>query len=324
MTTIADKVIAGDIRTAARLIRDMDDGMPGVEETLKALYRHTGKAHVIGVTGAAGVGKSTLVDQMIHQLRKNDKTVGVLAVDPTSPFSGGAVLGDRVRMQSHSMDEGVFIHSLATRGHFGGLTRSMRGAIDVLDAMGKDAIIVETVGVGQHEVDIVKSAQTIIVVVIPGMGDHIQAMKAGLLEVADIFAVNKADRGGVENAISDLRLMIEMGEKNDGPGAWKPTIVETEALHNKGIRELMAEIERHKEYLIESTGSMKNSEWRKKRIREELIELVKDRLVQDVLMQLAKNGEIERSVDAVAKGGQDPYSACDELVSSILPPKPMK
>jgi len=234
------------------------------------------------------------------------------------------VLGDRVIMQSHSMDEGVFIHSLATRGYFGGLTRSMRGAIDVLDAMGKDTIIVETVGVGQQEVDIVKSAQTIVVVVVPGMGDHIQAMKAGLLEVADIFVVNKADKGGVEHAIGDLRLMIEMGQKKDGPEAWKPPIIVTEALHNKGLRELMAETERHREYLIKSTGSMKNSDWRKKRIREELMEMVKERLVQDALVPLVKSGEIERFVEAVAKGVQDPYSACEKLVSSILSQQRMK
>jgi LAO/AO transport system kinase len=324
MTRIVNKIMTGDVRTVAKIIRAVDDGIPGVEETLKALYRHTGRAHVIGVTGTAGVGKSTLVDQMIHLLRRDDKAVGVLAVDPTSPFSGGAVLGDRVRMQSHSMDEGVFIHSLATRGYFGGLTRSMRGAIDVLDAMGKDTIIVETVGVGQQEVDIVKSAQTIVVVVVPGMGDHIQAMKAGLLEVADIFVVNKADKGGLEHALGDLRLMIEMGQKNDGPEAWKPPIIVTEALHNKGVRELMAETERHREYLIKSTGSMKNSDWRKKRIREELMEMVKERLVQDALVPLVKSGEIERFVEAVAKGVQDPYSACEKLVSSVLSQKRMK
>lgn len=313
--------MAGDIRTVARFIRAVDDGIPGVEETLKALYRYTGRAHVIGVTGTAGVGKSTLVDQMIRLLRRDSKAVGVLAVDPTSPFSGGAVLGDRVRMQSHSMDDGVFIHSLASRGHFGGLTRSIRGAIDVLDAMGKDTIIVETVGVGQQEVDIVKSAQTIIVVIVPGMGDHIQAMKAGLLEVADIFAVNKADMGGVESAIGDLRLMIELGQKMDRPEAWKPSIIETEALHNKGVSELMAETEKHRKYLIEMAGSMKNSEWRKQRIREELLEMVKERLVHDALGPLLKSGEIEKSVEAVVKGDQDPYSACDELVSTMLPPK---
>ncbi|HBF42613.1 MAG TPA: methylmalonyl Co-A mutase-associated GTPase MeaB, partial [Desulfobacteraceae bacterium] len=178
MDIVAERVKSGDVRAVARLIRDIDDGMPGVREILKDLYPSTGKAYIIGITGAPGVGKSTLVDQMISHLRKREKTVGVLAVDPTSPFSGGAILGDRIRMQRHSMDQGVFIRSMATRGHFGGLTQSSRSAIDVLDAMGKDYVIVETVGVGQDEVDVVKSAHTTVVVVVPGMGDDIQAIKA--------------------------------------------------------------------------------------------------------------------------------------------------
>ncbi|MEE9420963.1 MAG: methylmalonyl Co-A mutase-associated GTPase MeaB, partial [Desulfatiglandaceae bacterium] len=185
VSRVVEKVISGDVRTEARLIRDIDDGIPEVRQALKELYSHTGRALVIGITGAPGVGKSTLVDQMLSRLRRRNKTVGVLAVDPTSPFSGGAILGDRVRMQRHSMDEGVFIRSLATRGHFGGLTQSTRSAIDVLDAMGKDYIIVETVGVGQDEIDIVKSAHTTVIVVIPGMGDDIQAIKAGILEIGD-------------------------------------------------------------------------------------------------------------------------------------------
>jgi LAO/AO transport system kinase len=181
MPSTAEKVIAGDVRTVARLIRDIDDGVAEVRDTLKALYAYTGRAYVIGITGAPGVGKSTLVDQMVAHLRRKRQTVGVLAVDPTSPFSGGAILGDRVRMQRHSMDEGVFIRSLATRGHFGGLTQSTRSAIDVLDAMGKDYILVETVGVGQDEVDVMKTSHTTVIVVIPGMGDDIQAIKAGIL-----------------------------------------------------------------------------------------------------------------------------------------------
>ncbi|MCG2774636.1 MAG: methylmalonyl Co-A mutase-associated GTPase MeaB, partial [Desulfobacterales bacterium] len=181
MDSIVEKVRAGDVRTVARLIRDIDDGMPEVRGVLKELYPYTGKAYVVGITGAPGVGKSTLVDQMLSHLRRQNKTVGVLAVDPTSPFSGGAILGDRVRMQRHSMDEGVFIRSMATRGHFGGLTQSTRSAIDVLDAMGKDYILVETVGVGQDEVDVVRSAHTTVIVVVPGMGDDIQAIKAGIL-----------------------------------------------------------------------------------------------------------------------------------------------
>ncbi len=201
MSTVVEKVVAGDVRTVSRLIRDIDDGIPEVRETLRELYAHTGNAYVIGITGSPGVGKSTLVDQMIRHLRKREKTVGILAVDPTSPFSGGAILGDRVRMQQHATDKGVFIRSMATRGYFGGLTQSTRSAVDVLDAMGKEFIIIETVGVGQDEVDVAKSAHTTVIVVIPGMGDDIQAIKAGILEAGDIFAINKADREGVERKI---------------------------------------------------------------------------------------------------------------------------
>jgi LAO/AO transport system kinase len=211
--SIVDKVLAGDIRTVARLIRDIDDGVPEVRQHLKALYLHTGRAHVIGITGSPGVGKSTLVDQMISRLRAQKKTVGVLAVDPTSPFSGGAILGDRVRMQRHSVDQGVFIHSLATRGYFGGLTQSTQGAIDVLDATGKDYIIVETVGVGQDEVDVARAAHSTVIVVAPGMGDEIQAIKAGILEVGDIFVINKADRPGADKTLGDLSLMLDMAPK---------------------------------------------------------------------------------------------------------------
>jgi LAO/AO transport system kinase len=184
MSTVAEKVVAGDIRAVARLIRDIDDGMPEVREILKELYPSTGNAYVLGITGAPGVGKSTLVDQIISHMRKDNKTVGVLAVDPTSPFSGGAILGDRVRMQRHSMDEGVFIRSMATRGHFGGLTQSTRSAIDVLDAMGKDYIIVETVGVGQDEVDVVKSAHTTVIVVIPEWETIFRRLRPGFLRLA--------------------------------------------------------------------------------------------------------------------------------------------
>jgi LAO/AO transport system kinase len=210
---VVEKVIAGDVRSVARLIRDIDDQVPEVRDVLKALYAHTGKAYVIGITGAPGVGKSTLVDQMVNHYRQRGNSVGVLAVDPTSPFSGGAILGDRIRMQRHSLDDGVFIRSLATRGHFGGLSQSTRSAIDVLDAMGKDYVIVETVGVGQDEVDVVKSAQTTVIVVIPGMGDDIQAIKAGILEVGDLFVINKADREGADKTFNELRQMIDMGHE---------------------------------------------------------------------------------------------------------------
>ena len=317
MNKIVKNVLAGDIRTVARLIRDIDDGMPEVRDILKMLYPATGKGFVIGITGAPGVGKSTLVDQMVSHLRKKDKTVGVLAVDPTSPFTGGAILGDRVRMQRHSLDQGVFIRSLATRGHFGGLTQSTRSAIDVMDAMGKDYILVETVGVGQDEVDIVKSAQTTIVTVIPGMGDDIQAIKAGILEVGDIFLINKADREGADKTYSDLRTMIDMDHKKYADGGWRPPILKAQAVFDVGVAELLEEIEKHRQHLIETYGEM-HSRRIEKRVREELREMVTARLVEGVLAKLTETGEFDKAVASVVDGDLDPYTACDNLVPSDL------
>jgi LAO/AO transport system kinase len=313
MSNAVEKVIAGDVRTVARLIRDIDDKIPGVRDVLKALYAHTGKAYVIGITGAPGVGKSTLVDQMVNHYRKQGKSVGVLAVDPTSPFSGGAILGDRIRMQRHSLDDGVFIRSLATRGHFGGLSQSTRSAIDVLDAMGKDYIIVETVGVGQDEVDVVKSAQTTVIMVIPGMGDDIQAIKAGILEVGDIFVINKADREGADKTFNELRQMIDMGHNRYEEGKWKPPILKAEAVFDRGVTELLETIEKHRSHLFsESRG--KTARKKKERVREELAEMIKSRLIQEVLDRLLETGEFDGAVDAVAAGEKDPYTACDDLL----------
>jgi len=313
MNSVVEKVMAGDVRNVARLIRDIDDGMPGVREILKKLYPHTGKATVIGITGAPGVGKSTLVDQMIAHIRNRGKTVGVLAVDPTSPFSGGAILGDRVRMQRHSMDEGVFIRSLATRGHFGGLTQSTRSAIDVLDAMGKDYILIETVGVGQDEVDVVKSAHTTIIVVMPGMGDDIQAIKAGILEAGDIFVINKADLEGTDKTMSHLRLMINMDQAKYDGGGWRPPILKAQAVFDKGIVELLEEIDRHNEFLIETRGNLYFRK-RKNKVREELTEMVKARLIEEVIDKLNENGAFNKAVDSIVEGKTDPYTACDNLV----------
>ena len=317
MSDVAEKIVKGDVRAVARLIRDIDDGMPGVRQVLKELYPSTGNAYILGITGAPGVGKSTLVDQMVSHLRKRDKTVGVLAVDPTSPFSGGAILGDRVRMQRHSMDEGVFIRSLATRGHFGGLTQSTRSAIDVLDAMGKDYIIVETVGVGQDEVDVVKSAHTTVIVVIPGMGDDIQAIKAGILETGDIFLINKADREGSDKTMSDLRLMINMDKKKYEGGKWKPPILKVQAVFDAGVMEFLEEIEKHRQYLIETSDGL---QFRRKRnrVQDELTEMVKNRLIEEVLENLTETGEFDRAVDSIVEGKLDPYSACDNLVLPAL------
>ncbi|OQX65867.1 MAG: methylmalonyl Co-A mutase-associated GTPase MeaB [Desulfococcus sp. 4484_242] len=316
MSGIAEKVVAGDIRTVARLIRDIDDGMPEVREVLKELYPHTGNAYIIGITGSPGVGKSTLVDQMVGHLRQRDKTVGVLAVDPTSPFSGGAILGDRVRMQRHSMDPGVFIRSLATRGHFGGLTQSTRSAIDVLDAMGKDYVLVETVGVGQDEVDVVRSAHTTVIVVIPGMGDDIQAIKAGILEVGDIFLINKSDREGADKTLSDLRLMIEMDQKKYEEGGWKPPILKVEAVFDKGIDEFLEAVDQHAAYLAKTEGGL-DFRGNRNKVREELREMVKARLLEEALDRLTKSGEFDRAVELIVEKKIDPYTACEDLVLPV-------
>ncbi len=313
MSEIIEKVMAGDVRAVAKLIRDIDDGMPGVRDVLKELHRYTGNAHVVGITGAPGVGKSTLVDQIVSHLRAKGKTVGVIAVDPTSPFSGGAILGDRVRMQRHSTDPDVFIRSLATRGQFGGLTQSTRAAVDVLDAMGKDCVLLETVGVGQDEVDVMKTAHTTVVTVIPGMGDGIQAIKAGILEVGDIFVINKADREGVENTENDLKTMLRMDRRGGVRSHWKPPVFKTQAVFNIGVGDLVEGIESHREHLRSRFGksSLKRDE---DRVRGELLELVKNRLVEEFLEKIVSSGNFDRAVKAVASGGTDPYTACDDLL----------
>lgn len=308
---IADKIVSGDVRAVARLIRDIDDMVPEARAILKELYPFTGRAYVVGITGAPGVGKSTLVDQMVVHLRRAEKTVGIIAVDPTSPFSGGAILGDRVRMQRHSMDEGVFIRSMATRGYFGGLTQSTKSVIDVLDAMGKDYILVETVGVGQDEIDIVQSAHTTIIILIPGMGDDIQTLKAGILEVGDIFVINKADREGADRALMDLRGMIEMDEKRYKDG-WKPPILTAQAVYDKGVKEILDEVEKHRRYLTSSSERL--SRHRYEKTRNNLAEMIKDKIVHEVLDDIIHSGEFEEAIQLVMKGKMDPYVACDNIV----------
>lgn len=303
------------MRSVARLISDIDDGVPGVRQILERLYPYTGNAYVIGVTGAPGVGKSTLVDRMVEIFRKGEKTVGIIAIDPTSPFSGGAILGDRIRMGRHSMDRNVFIRSMATRGHFGGLTLATRGAIDVLDAMGKDFIIVETVGVGQDEVDIVKMAHTTAIVVIPGMGDDIQAIKAGIFEAGDIFIINKADRDGADNTAMDLRSMIEMG---NGRGErrsdkWIPPVINTSALMNEGVDDFLDAVDAHRRYLLEEEGNI-NQRRSVKRVRNELQDMVRARLVKELFNRLMEGNDLNESVREVVEGKKDPYTASEELL----------
>lgn len=316
---VVEKVVAGDVKTSARLIREIEDGEPAARKILRDLHAHTGRAHVIGITGAPGVGKSTLVDQMVYHLRQRQKTVGVLAIDPSSPFSGGALLGDRVRMQRHSLDDGVFIRSLATRGHFGGLSLATRGAITVLDAMGKDIILVETVGVGQGEVDVARSAHTTIVVVIPGMGDAIQAAKAGILEAGSIFLVNKSDRSGAAQTVQDLKMMLALNQRNVSPGGWTPSVLKSEAVRDKGVKELLDAVDLHRQHVQTMPAALKRRH-HKERVAMELTAMIKDHLLEGVLQRLTRDPAFDRAVAAVAEGVDDPYSACDDLLSACLKP----
>ncbi len=317
MSETAEKVLSGDIRAGARLISDIDNGVPGVREVLKELYPYTGNAYVIGITGAPGVGKSTLVDRLIASFRSRGEKVGVIAIDPTSPFSGGAILGDRIRMQRHSNDKEVFIRSLATRGHFGGLTLSTRGAIDVMDAMGKDYIIIETVGVGQDEVDIVKKAHTTAIVLIPGMGDDIQAIKAGILEIGDLFIINKADREGSDKTLSELNAMIEMGMNDAYEMKWHPPVIKTIASEGTGIEEVVSEIERHRSFITQKRGNI-NLRKTEQGAREELLEIIKSRIMEDVFNRFDKDDDFEKAVKSIMNGEKDPYTVSDELILDRL------
>jgi LAO/AO transport system kinase len=303
------EILSGDIRAAARLMRDLDDEMPAAHRALKKLYRHTGKAFIIGITGAPGSGKSTLVDGLTDHLRKQGKSVGIVCIDPTSPFSGGAILGDRIRMQKHALDEGVFIKSLATRGHLGGLSKSTIDIVNVMDAMGKDVIIIETVGVGQDEVEIVKVAHTNMVVVVPGLGDDIQAIKAGILEIADIFIVNKADREGADKTRRELETMVSMNEYKEG--AWVPPVHQTVAPVGTGLPELLEEIGRHRQYIFREENI---DRYRAGKARVELLEILKKKLIEKAVEDLSRSNLLEPLLAEIANKRKDPYSVVEKVI----------
>ena len=313
MSTAA-QVLEGSVRAAARLMRDIDDGRPQAIVELKQLYPHTGKAFIIGITGPPGAGKSTLVDQLTASFRKQGKKVGVVAIDPTSPFTGGAILGDRIRMNRHACDEGVFIRSLATRGALGGLSRSTSDVALVMDAMGMDIIIIETVGVGQDEVDIVKEAHTTCVVMVPGLGDDIQAIKAGILEIGDIFVVNKADREGAERTARELCNMLDMRQSTGQ--TWSPKVLQTEAQRGTGIDELAAEILAHRHFFL-SSGTME--EFLRSRNQRHFMSILRDTLFKKALLFMAKDDELNNVVTGMAEHLIDPYSAAEKILSKMMP-----
>lgn len=310
---LSEKVLAGDVQTAARLMKDVENELPSALEELDAIYPHTGRASVVGFTGAPGVGKSTLIDALIGAFRKKKLTVGVIAVDPTSPFTGGAILGDRIRMQQRNIDRDVFIRSMATRGWRGGLSKSTISMIHIMDAMGKDIIMVETVGSGQSEIDITKVADTTLLILSPGSGSEVQMMKAGILEAADIFAINKADKEGVDNVASGVRLMLGMRTSYQH-SKWKPDIILTEAISGKGVEELSEVILKHKECLI-STGELEKR--RKEKAREELIGAIESFVKNYCYQGIDEDADLEELVDSITQKKTSPHSAALKLISQL-------
>ncbi|TDW83446.1 methylmalonyl Co-A mutase-associated GTPase MeaB [Kribbella sp. VKM Ac-2566] len=308
---LVERAREGDSRAVARLISLVEDESPLLREVMAELAPHAGHAHIVGITGSPGVGKSTSTSALVSAYRETGKRVGVLAVDPSSPFSGGALLGDRVRMQDHATDRGVFIRSMASRGHLGGLSWSTPQALRVLDAAGFDVVLVETVGVGQSEVEIAGMADTTLVLLAPGMGDGIQAAKAGILEVGDIYVVNKADRDGVQSVTRDLRSMLALAERPEG--AWSPPILKTVASRNEGIAEVVQAIEDRLEWM---RGNGVLTERRRGRARDE-IEAIATTALRARFAHLHGDARLDVLAAKVADGGTDPYSAADELISAL-------
>jgi LAO/AO transport system kinase len=303
-------VRAGDTRAVARAISLVEDGLPEARALLAALFPHAGGSLVVGVTGPPGAGKSSLVDRLTARLRKQGRTVGIVAVDPTSPFSGGAILGDRIRMQAHATDPGVFIRSMATRGHLGGLSAATDQVLTVLSAAGKDVILVETVGVGQDEVEIVGTADVSLVVLVPGLGDAVQALKAGIMEIADVFVVNKADRDGVERVVAEIESTLSLAAP-DGP---PPAIVKTVATRDEGVEALLEAVERFRRRASES-GALATK--RRARLRRQLEDAVRTRVMGHVFRRVVAPEELERTVERLAEGAVDPFTAADAIVERM-------
>ena len=311
---LVQRIRAGELRALARAISTVEDRTPESTELLKALFPYSGNSLLLGLTGSPGAGKSTLVDQVAREYRKQGKTIGIVAVDPTSPFSGGALLGDRIRMQSHYADKGIYIRSMATRGSLGGLASTTADVATVLDASGRDLVMIETVGVGQDEVDIVRLADVTIVVLVPGMGDDVQTIKAGIMEIADIFVINKSDRDGAERVEREVRAMQSLAMRKDN---WTPPIVKTVASEGTGIKELLSAIEKYREHLQQSgrAQARRIENWRGR-----IAEMLRDALFQRVLSYYLSEGEANRFAAEVAEHKRDPYSLVEKIVDELGKP----
>ena len=307
--SLVDRLAAGDTRAVARAISKVEDLSQDASQLMKQVFPLTGRGLIIGITGAPGAGKSSLVDKLATYYRKQGERVGIVAVDPSSPFSGGAILGDRIRMQTLGLDPGVFIRSMATRGNLGGLARTTVDAVSILDAAGYEKIIVETVGVGQDEVEVVKAADVSVVVLVPGMGDDIQAIKAGIMEIGDVFVINKADREGVLTTEKELEALLSLATRDD---SWEPPIVKTVATEGQGIKDLALAIERYQAFFKQA----KSGEGRRRSIaRWRILELLRDRLVMQTLESDSASQLLDRLAGEVASRERDPYSAVEELIA---------